>query len=115
MRSGNEKHAADTWCTGKGFEEAWAHFRPSKPCVSLSTDGIIIACLRIHTQAVYAPFRPHRRAQAAKGRSGPPFSGKTKRKGKTLPFCYMVEDKMKKMKNVTCRYYVTREMFQNKY
>ena len=39
MRSGNERHAADTWCTGKGFEAAWAHFRPSKPCVSLSTDG----------------------------------------------------------------------------
>ncbi len=39
MRSGNEKHAADTWCLGKGFEAAWAHFRPSKPCVSLSTDG----------------------------------------------------------------------------
>ena len=40
MRSGNEKHAADTWCLGKGFEAAWTHFRPSKPCVSLSTDGI---------------------------------------------------------------------------
>ena len=40
MRSGNEKHAADTWCLGKGFEEAWAHFRPSKPCVSLSIDGM---------------------------------------------------------------------------
>ena len=39
MRSGNKKHAADTWCLGKGFEAAWAHFRPSKPCVSLSTDG----------------------------------------------------------------------------
>ena len=39
MRSGNERHAADTWCLGKGFEAAWAHFRPSKPCVSLSTDG----------------------------------------------------------------------------
>ena len=41
MRSGNERHAADTWCLGKGFEAAWAHFRPSKPCVSLSTDGIV--------------------------------------------------------------------------
>ena len=41
MRSGNEKHAADTCCLGKGFEAAWKHFRPSKPCVSLSTDGII--------------------------------------------------------------------------
>ena len=39
MRSGNEKHAADTCCLGKGFEAAWKHFRPSKPCVSLSTDG----------------------------------------------------------------------------
>ena len=39
MRSGNERHAADTWCLGKGFEAAWTHFHPSKPCVSLSTDG----------------------------------------------------------------------------
>ena len=40
MRSGNEKPAGNTLCIGKDFEAAWAYFCPSKPCVSLSIDGI---------------------------------------------------------------------------
>ena len=42
MRSGNEKPAGNTLCIGKGFEAAWAFFCPSKPCVSLSIDGIFV-------------------------------------------------------------------------
>lgn len=33
---------------------------------------------------------------------------------RAVPFSYMVEDKMKKMKTVTCKYYNTRKMFRNK-
>ena len=31
-----------------------------------------------------------------------------------VPFPYMVEDKMKKMKTITCNSYDTRKMFRNK-
>ena len=40
MRSDNEKAAGNTLCIGKGFEEVWAHFCPSKPYSLLFTDGI---------------------------------------------------------------------------
>jgi len=38
-RSCNEKPAGNTLCIAKGFEEAWAFFCPSKPCVALSIEG----------------------------------------------------------------------------
>ncbi len=28
----------------KGLDEVWAHFLPSKPCLPLSSDGMIISC-----------------------------------------------------------------------
>ena len=40
MRSGNEKPTGNTLCIAKGFEAAWMYFCPSKPCVSLSSDGL---------------------------------------------------------------------------
>jgi len=50
MRSGNEKPAGNTLCIGKGFEAAWALFCPSKPCVSLATDGIFACDWRFYTR-----------------------------------------------------------------
>ena len=41
MRSGNEKPTGNTLCIAKGFEAAWTYFCPSKPCVSLPSDGQI--------------------------------------------------------------------------
>ena len=41
-RSGDEKAAGNTLCIFKVFEDVWTFFCPSKPCVSLSTEGTII-------------------------------------------------------------------------
>lgn len=40
MGPGEEKPAGHTACMAKGFDEAWAHFCPSKPCLPLSIDVI---------------------------------------------------------------------------
>ena len=37
-RSDDEKAAGNTLCICKVFEDVWAFFCPSKPCVSLSTE-----------------------------------------------------------------------------
>ena len=34
----DEKAAENTCCIVKDFEEVWAHFCPSKPCLPLLTD-----------------------------------------------------------------------------
>ena len=36
----DEKAAENTYCIVKDFEEVWAHFCPSKPCLPLSIDGM---------------------------------------------------------------------------
>ena len=36
----DEKAAENTCCIVKDFEEVWAHFCPSKPCLPLSIDGM---------------------------------------------------------------------------
>ena len=38
-RSDDEKTAGNTLCIYKVFEDVWAFFCPSKPCVSLSIEG----------------------------------------------------------------------------
>ncbi len=38
-RSDDEKAAGNTLCIGKAFEDVWAFFCPSKPCVFLSIEG----------------------------------------------------------------------------
>ena len=39
-RPDDEKAAGNTLCIFKVFEEVWTFFCPSKPCVSLSTEGM---------------------------------------------------------------------------
>ena len=38
-RSDDEKAAGNALCIYKAFEDVWAFFCPSKPCVSLSIEG----------------------------------------------------------------------------
>ena len=45
-RSDDEKAAGNTLCIYKAFEDVWAFFCPSKPCLSLSIEGIISSVLR---------------------------------------------------------------------
>ena len=41
MCPGKERPAGNTCRISKGLDAVWAHFCPSKPCLPLSTDGII--------------------------------------------------------------------------
>ena len=41
MCPGKEGPAGNTCRISKGRDAAWAHFCPAKPCLSLSTDGIL--------------------------------------------------------------------------
>ena len=45
-RSDDEKAAGNALCIYKAFEDVWAFFCPSKPCLSLSIEGIISSVLR---------------------------------------------------------------------
>ena len=42
MRTDKERPEENTYCIVKGLDAVWAYFCPSKPCLSSSTDGIVV-------------------------------------------------------------------------
>ena len=56
MRPDKKRPAENICCIVKGLDAVWAHFCPSKPCLPLSSDGILMVTQRkmvVNTRRVW--------------------------------------------------------------
>ena len=74
-----ERPAGNTCRIVKGLDAVWAHFRPSKPCLPLSTDGMVYIndkpLLTVCDNTVFVRKLPELTALMAGAAVGCPYDG----------------------------------------